>query len=606
MLASSRLALSLACFSVAFAVSAQTPTQSQKFVENKGQWNSEAKFLARMPGLNLWITNEGPVLDFRQFTRTNKVAANPKLDRPEGILKGQVVKMRFTGGLRGSTLGITQVPELNNYLGSASPIKGARSYKEALLQNIYRGVDARYYFDRGSPRYDLIVKRGADPKQIAMKFEGADRVVALSNGDLRLETSLGSVVEGGLTVYQGEGRNRTLVAAKMEAHGNSVCFRLGSYDKSKDLVIDPIIYSSFIGGTGQGTVGDKVLAVSDPVTASPAYQYIAGNAESSDFPTTTGTYQKTKNIGGQGFVAQINSKTGAVIWCTFIQGQSLNANALLEVTSVVANPEGDAVIAGGVENESIYTSSGAFQNFTDINPNLYSGFIMDVYSNGKSIPASTYLAGTTSDTFVLAVNLSKAGNILATGRTKATDFPVTAHGVSLTNKSANGGISGTAFATVLSSNLTSVSDSTYLGGSGADIGYAIAASTGDNIVVVGTTSSTDFPVLVGCYQLSNKAANGTTGFVTTLKADVSQYVASSYFGGNTYDSIYAMYVDSSANIFIGGSTSSTNLPVGINFQGTLKGPQNGFVAELTADEKSPMRLVQRHPWTFQPSPEATS
>jgi hypothetical protein len=586
-----RFAAVAGCCSIAVFSFAQTPATSQAFVENKGQWDSQAKFLSRQKGLNLWITDEGPVLDFYKFTRTNKVDPSPKLDRAEGIRKGQVVRMSFVGATQPVSSGTLPQKGVFNYIhgkDSSSVIKGAHLFGETHIQGIYNGISARYYFDKGSPRYDLIVSKGADPSQIAMRMEGTNGVSVLANGNLRIETSLGPIEESGLTVYQLDGAKKKIIPAQMAVDGETVHFQVGSYDKTKDLVIDPVLFSSYIGGSGGGTVGDKVLAVTGTGYTHLSHdQFAVGTAESPDFPTTSGAYQTTKQQGGQGFVADM-FLDGTLIWCTFIQGTSQNSSALLEVTcATVDTPTDQVLIAGYVENEIYPTTVGAFQT-SNKNTAVFQSFVSELSQDGTTLQYSTYLSGTTSDTTILGIaRLSSNGDIAVTGRTKATDFPMW-YPVQDTNNSANGGLSGCAFAAILSSDFKTQEFGTYIGGYGSEIGYAVAISSPPELVTVaGNTTSGDLPVTDSCYQASNNASSGTTGFVIQVGPGGGSGFTSgcSYFGGSVADQINALFLNADGSIIIGGSTSSPNIATG-GYQAGLQGLQNGFIANLSGGATS--------------------
>ena len=574
----------LAAFmAISVASQAQTPAQTNAFIENKGQWDSQADFLNQLPDLNMWVTADGLVLDFHKFTRTNEVNPSPKLDRPEGVLQGQVVHMNFQNANQTAPQGANLQKAPFNYIRPQGTIKGVRRYGEALAANIYNGVSARYYLDHGAPRYDLVVEPGADPNQIAIKFDGANRLSVLSNGDLAIETSLGTVEQKGLAVYQGEEQTRTLVPSAMAVEGNTLRFQIGSYDKTQSLVIDPIIFSSYLGGGGGGGLGDKALSVSPAVDNNGVWeQYIAGIAESPDFPVTTGAYQTTLQPGEQGFLAQVVAATGEMNWCTFIQGQSLNDNANVEVNCVIADSSANAII-GGASYESTYpTTAGAYLTALP-NKNVFCGFISKINSDGTTLMDSTYLSGTTNSTYIMALALSSVGNIMATGVTMATDFPTTELAFQTKNISQQGGFGGMAFASEISSDFKHLDISSYLGGSGANTGYALADGPQDSFIIAGTTTSTDFPVWPNDYQPTNPSG-GTTGFIATVSEDAIEVLYGSYFGGSKYDAIYAMYVAPGGEIVFGGETRSTDLPAQGGFQPNIRGPQNGFIATMNSKE----------------------
>jgi hypothetical protein len=129
-----------------------------------------------------------------------------------------------------------------NYLAGepASFARNVDRYAEAKIGNVKPGVDARYYFDNGQPRYDLIVKAGFDPEAVSLKVEGAEGVRVLQSGALEVTTKLGTFEQRGLAVYQPTATGNRKISAKYRVtNGNKVSFELGAYDPTKPVVIDP-------------------------------------------------------------------------------------------------------------------------------------------------------------------------------------------------------------------------------------------------------------------------------------------------------------------------------------------------------------------------------
>src|SRR5215203_7258909 len=169
---------------------ANTINDKQYFVENKGQWPGEVLFMTRIAGVDVWITDHGVVYDFNKMRQKTGKKTKKKMtpaqfkDNREPIENserfGQVVKMTLQDKVPGSTaLGKEKSTGYYNYFLGNDPSKWAEHvdlYKEVLVKNIYKGIDVRYYFDRGSIRYDYVVQPGAEVKNIKMNFEGTDKI----------------------------------------------------------------------------------------------------------------------------------------------------------------------------------------------------------------------------------------------------------------------------------------------------------------------------------------------------------------------------------------------------------------------------------------------
>ncbi len=232
------------------------------FVENKGQWNSQAAFLAQGKGVNLWITKSGPVYDFVGPAKKGKA-------------KRQVVRVGLVGGKSSSAAGFKELSGRFNYFVGKDPrkwVRDVRRFSEVRSDEVYEGVSVRYYAENGSPRYDLTLEPGADPSEIAMKFDGADGIDVLPGGNLQIRTSLGLVEERGLAAYQEIDGQRSEVACRMVSDGNLVSFDLGAYDPSKALIIDPLVFSTFVTSPSELMCSAAVGASGDVyVVGSSAY-----------------------------------------------------------------------------------------------------------------------------------------------------------------------------------------------------------------------------------------------------------------------------------------------------------------------------------------------
>ncbi len=166
-------------------------------------------------------------------------------------------------------------------------------------QGIYPGIDAVFYGNQRQLEYDFVVAPGADPRQISLGLTGArprldaggNVILKLADGDLALKKPV---------VYQNVAGERKFVEAGYAVAGNKVSFRLGKYDRTQTLVIDPVFtYLTYLGGSSVDRIGavTNVGQVSSPNQAlaidSAGNVYVAGETLSTDFPVVN-AYQSTR------------------------------------------------------------------------------------------------------------------------------------------------------------------------------------------------------------------------------------------------------------------------------------------------------------------------
>ncbi len=186
---------------------------------------------------------------------------------------------------------------------------------------------------------------------------------------------------------------------------------------------------------------------------------------------------------------------------------------------------------------------------------------------------STYLGGS-GDDHGQAIAVDPSGNVYVTGYTFSTNFP-TANPL----QGAYGGGTYDAFVAKLNSAGSALVYSTYLGGSGYDLGLGIAADASGNAYVIGDTSSTNFPTV---NPLQAGYGGGSDAFVAKVNATGSALVYSTYLGGSGGDQGQGIAVDSSGNASVTGTTQSTDFPTANPLQAKLSGIGDAFVAKLNA------------------------
>jgi hypothetical protein len=448
-----------------------------------------------------------------------------------------------------------------NYLIGNDPSKHASNvglYKEAVVKNVYNGIDLRYYFDKGYLRYDFVVQPGADPSQIKFVLEGQFKDY-LKNDALGYTTRFGEVQMQDLFVYQQSDKKH--VPAKFTRQNGAWQFQLSAYDKTQPLIIDPLIYSTYIGGSSFDE--GYSIAIDNSGNA-----YITGYAKSTNYDITPGAFQTTYGGGTNGgdvFVTKLNSMGTALIYSTYIGGSDNDYGY-----SIAIDGTGNAYITGNTNSTNYDITPGAFQT---TNAGSYDVFVTKLNSTGTALIYSTYIGGSDDDEGY-SIAIDGSGNAYITGLTGSTDYDITS-GAFQTTYGGNGDV----IVTKLNSMGTGLIYSTYIGGSEYDYGSSIAIDGSGNVYITGNTYSTDYDITVGAFQTTN--GGSWDAFVTKLNSTGTGLIFSTYIGGSSQDLGSSIAIDGSGNAYITGRTYSTDYDITSGaFQTTIEGFSDVFVTKL--------------------------
>ncbi len=584
------------------------------FEPNVGQLGSEpgqrVKFISRGPSYTVFLSGDEAILALRNGkskvkgqkarvaqTRSLGLRLLPMDNGPR--ITEHVLRMCLVGANPDpKVIGLDQLPGKTNYFFGDDPEKwraDVPTYARVEVENLYPGIDLIYHGNHRRLEYDFVVAPGADPHAITLSLEtGNSKLDIDKNGDLAIRSAAGELRFHKPIIYQPAGwenasansqftiQNSQLVDGRFILLGdNRMGFEVAAYDKTRPLVIDPVlVYASYLGG------GTSDLASGVAVDSS-GNAYVTGYTLSTNFPATSGVFQTSNSGGsiyGDVFITKLNATGSAAVYSTYLGGSNDDVGVGIAVDS-----SGNAYVAGYTRSTNFPTTSGAFRKTlgggtcglpatAGQSPSAFpcgDAFAAKLNASGNALVYSTYLGGGLDD-WGLGIALDASGNAYVTGYAESTDFPTTfgAYQPTFAGGTCGGGPCATVFVSMLTTDGSALAYSTYLGGSGGR-GYGIVVDSSGNAYLTGSTDSTGFPTTLGAFRTAS-AGNGDA-FVAKLNAFGSALVYSTYLGGGGGDVGTAIALDSSGNAYVTGLTSSTNFPVtsGV-LQSTCGGCQNGF------------------------------
>src|SRR5262245_42912139 len=368
------------------------------FEPNLGQTDPRVKFLARAPGMTVFLTStETVLLTARNAIRVRLLGASPDSQGD----------------------GLDPLPGRSHWLIGRDPSRwrtNAPAYARVRYREVYTGIDLVYYgAEDRRLEYDFVVAPGADPRAIRLGLDGVDRLQLDETGGLVLHSGATRLRFDAPFVYQStaEGRRRVAGAWRL-AGGNTVSFRLGHYDTSRTLIIDPVVaLATYVGGSGV----DQAFGVA---LGSDGSVFLTGNTASANFPTTAGSVQPGRGGGVDAFIVKLNPSFTTVVYSTFIGGSGDDAGRAIAVDTA-----GNVYVTGFTNSTDFPTTVGSFQQFRPAGQaaGVTDAFVVKLNPLGSAPVYSTYLGGSASDVG-LGIAVDSIGAAHVTGGTFSADFPI--------------------------------------------------------------------------------------------------------------------------------------------------------------------------------------
>ena len=555
-----------------------------KFEENKGQIVDGnfrpvpfVLFKAEAPGMSLYITEKGLTYVFvKHQEKQDEKPSTPALTPFAERLKAKMAWVHvFLDGANISRENIIKEVEssehYNYFYGQCQQgIYDVHQYHKITIKEVYPGIDWVFYNSQTSGmKYDFVVHPGADPSQIKLIYEGENPLTLLDDGSISIQTQLGSLKEEKPITYEQGGDlevESSYQLTTISNHQTLLKFNLARYDPSKRLIIDPqLFWYTFYGGI---SVDDCFSTATDQ----DGNLFVTGGTSSEIFPLLDpgGTAYFSDDYSTLPFAVDLSvfllkfSSSGNLLWATYYGGFGEES-----AYSVETDMNGAVFLTGWTKSQDFPVQSAGAGSY---NQPTYGGGFMDAFilkfqNNGTRLWASYY--GGSGQDCGYGLHADLLGNLWITGKTDSPNFPTQNSGTFFQGTNA-----GESDAFILKfNNLGARQWATCYGGTGNDEGHSVSTDVNGNAFVSGETFSNNFGTQNnGGYFQSNYGGAGDA-FILKFAANGSRLWAT-YYGGIGYDIGMSIGNDSQGNLFVLGSSESSDFPVqnsGTFFQGTYNG-----------------------------------
>jgi len=592
------------------------------FEPNQGQAASTVQFLSRGSGYALFLTPGKVVLNLERQLPASAAAAG---QTPQA---GSVDTLRMSligASAKAKPVGLAPQPGVVSYFIGNDPKKWRSrvpTYGKVKYPQVYPGVDLVFYGNQRQLEYDFVVAPGADPSRIAWRIDGA-RASVDAEGNLALSAPNGPASFKKPVLYQRDGDKKTRVDGAFAVAGDKVRFRLGSYDHSKALIVDPVLsYASYLAGSSTDHIGwatgpgDLGVGTSQGLAVDGAGSvYVAGDTYSINFPTEN-PYQSappakvagvSPGLWPSAFVTKFSPDGSSLVYSTYLGG-----NGSDYVYAIAVDSSGNAYVTGQTNSADFPVTAGAYQTVCDPDPSdkgppytptcyssNVSAFVTKLNSTGTGLVYSTFLGGY-AYAYATAIAVDSAGRAYIAGNeqescspgyTFQSCFPTTS-GAVIGGNETGGGSSQYAFVAAFDPTGGQLLYSTMFGDlntsneGGTTWGSGVAVDANGYFYLVGETSAGKLPATAGVIQPSAGPLGSTGTYVEAYRGFIAKFTPvisaggvslayCTYLGGHTEalnDYISGIAIDSAGNAYVVGYTNSPDFPVTAGTYSTVCGP----------------------------------
>ncbi|MFC2133571.1 SBBP repeat-containing protein [Bacteroidota bacterium] len=521
------------------------------FISNEGQLPDNILYYAPLLTGNVYIDKEGTI-GYSIRPGLSEKSCNMVIQ--ERFINSVIKEISNEGN---SSVSINRITGR----GESFDVTRLESFDNVILKETYPGIDVKLSAFSGGIEKLFYVHPDAEPDCILIAIMGNDDLALNSNGQLEIKTVHGQINFTKPVAFQIVDGKKNFIDVEYTISGNNYGFKIDDYDHSKDLIIDPLIASTFIGGTEND--GDFTPATKMAID-SEGFIYIAGTTFSYDFPTTLHAYAGEKNLNGEIFISKFSSDLSRLYSSTFIGGNDYD-----ELKDFSLDNDNNIFICGTTHSTDFPVLPDGFQQ--DLSeedptaPGSGDAFISKLSNDLSNLLASTYLGGERADQ-IRSLSIDNNGDVIVAGATGSRFFPMIAGDGYRYLKYAIYSIGNfDGFISKFNSELTTLLSSTFFGTSADDDITSIMVAENGNIYVGGYSNSTRFPTTDNAYNTdhNNSLSYGRysyDGFVSCFDNTLNILISSTYYGGSYADHIDDICIGNDGNIFVAGHTVSDDLP----------------------------------------------
>lgn len=598
------------------------------FIANTGQWPAQVLYAAHTADGFVWITNTGMVIDQRGRTADGRVISAPVALSVNGS----------TGSTHSSVRRDASTPTVSVLRpGAATTTPTASS---VVVHDVRPGIDLEYVWDGDRVRYNVLVDANTPLPNPLFNVKGAG-TIQIKNGSIDCTTPLGMVSMSGIVAYQPG--TPVSVGVTPTLTTSAVGFSTTNVDAARPLIIDPVVYAYALHGsadeeitsirmnkdgnvvvggwttsadlvTPSGTFdagtdgfvaimspdlktvlswayigGDSIDAVRAIAVTSNGQVWATGETNSPGLPFPSSSISGSHSGNTDGFVVRMSANLA-----TIMTGMYLAGNGVDLPLGIAVSKENDVAVCGQTSSTQ---GMPLAQGYSSQPIGQRDGFMLGMNAAGTIINTFTYFGSIGNDAFTSAT-FDANGNIIVGGMTSSNEYKTWPEkslvwvppddekgregyyeevGNNPYDVEFNGG-STDAVVTKFGPDGTLIF-STYFGGNGDDVAYAVVTDAESDVYAVGSTRSSDLPIADGS---ALSYGGQSDAFFAIISKDGLRLRTCGYYGGTGDEEGFGAAIDASKNLYITGPTTSMDITnVGAGSSSTPIGGKDGFLAKMS-------------------------